>query len=124
MAPRTQPSRALPPHTHPAPPRPRISPPLDLPPPPNAKRQQGKAWQFKDWPFAGADKGEAVELFSKVLGLYPHYADEPVPANVRAWNVRPLPLARSGRHLDRAAMLEAWKAVDQFLAPRRCELEY
>jgi hypothetical protein len=43
---------------------------------------------------------------------------------VRSWNVRLVPLQREGRFLDRAAVLDVFKALDAFLAARRCELEY
>lgn len=39
----------------------------------------GKPWQFKRWPkevFAGVDKGDLVDLFSKVLGVFLHYNDD------------------------------------------------
>ncbi|KIY94217.1 putative Parafibromin [Monoraphidium neglectum] len=85
---------------------------------------QGKAWQFKDFPFKGADTGNLVDTFHNVLGIYPHYADERPPDTVRSWNVRLVPLQREGRFLDRAAVLDVFKALDAFLAARRCELEY
>lgn len=39
---------------------------------------QGKAWQFKGFPFSGADKGELVDTFSSLFGAYFHYSDEAV----------------------------------------------
>lgn len=35
------------------------------------------------------------------MGFYIHYADEATPATVKSWNVRPIPLQRDNRHLDR-----------------------
>lgn len=101
LSPSNAPLTNNPPPQRPTPPHTRTPPP----PPPNAthQTQQGKAWQFKGWPFAGADRGDAVELFSKVLGVYLHYADEAVPPAVRAWNVRQIALQREARHLDRCA---------------------
>jgi hypothetical protein len=37
---------------------------------------QGKAWQFKDFPFKGANKGDLMETFDAVFGAYFHYSDE------------------------------------------------
>ena len=59
-----------------------------------------------------------------MLGVYLHYSDERPPDAVRSWNVRTIPIQRDGRHLDAAALLELYKALDAFLAARRCELEY
>jgi parafibromin len=39
---------------------------------------QGKAWQFKDFPFKGADKGDVRETFSQLFGAYFYYSDEKV----------------------------------------------
>ncbi len=39
---------------------------------------QGKPWQFKEFPFKGADKGDLVETFSNIFGAYFHYKDEKV----------------------------------------------
>ena len=36
----------------------------------------GKEWQFKDWPFKGADEGDLVETFQKVRGFYAQYDTE------------------------------------------------
>lgn len=44
---------------------------------------QGKPWQFKDFPFKGADKGDMVETFSNIFGAFFHYKDEKVC--VHAW---------------------------------------
>jgi hypothetical protein len=39
---------------------------------------QGKAWQFKDFPFKGVEKGDLVDTFSKIMGAYFYYSDEKV----------------------------------------------
>lgn len=39
---------------------------------------QGKAWQFKDFPFKGADKGDVRETLSQLFGAYFYYSDEKV----------------------------------------------
>ena len=68
----------------------------------------GKAWQFKDWPFKGADEGDLVETFAKVREFYAQY-DTETPADViKAWNVQTCASRKSVRHGDRAvrAVLE------------------
>eukprot|EP00775_Hariotina_reticulata_P004479 gene4479-4733_t len=84
----------------------------------------GKAWQFKGFPYKGADKGEMMETFSQLLGVYFHYSDEQVPDNVKSWKVMKLPLRRNARHLDNTVMLEFYKQLDVFLASKRCELDF
>lgn len=39
---------------------------------------QGKPWQFKEFPFKGAEKGDMVETFSNIFGAFFHYKDEKV----------------------------------------------
>lgn len=39
---------------------------------------QGKPWQFKDFPYKGAAKGDLMDTFTHLFGAYFHYADEPV----------------------------------------------
>jgi hypothetical protein len=41
-------------------------------------RLQGKAWQFKEFPFKGADKGDVRETFTQLFGAYFYYSDEKV----------------------------------------------
>jgi parafibromin len=36
----------------------------------------GKEWQFKDWPFRGADDGDLVDTFQKIRGFYAMYDTE------------------------------------------------
>lgn len=40
--------------------------------------EKGKPWQFKEFPFKGADKGDTVETFSNIFGAFFHYKDEKV----------------------------------------------
>lgn len=44
------------------------------------RSRQGKAWQFKDFPFKGAAKGDLVETFSNIFGAFFHYRDDAVSA--------------------------------------------
>jgi hypothetical protein len=46
---------------------------------------QGKAWQFKGFPFKGADKGEMMETFSQLFGAFFYYSDEQVGARCSCW---------------------------------------
>lgn len=85
---------------------------------------QGANWQFKDWPFRGADKGDLVDTFNKVCGFYVHFRDEKVPDLVGNWNVKRLPLHRTNRHLDMAAMLDLYSYLDQYLTAKKCSLTY
>lgn len=48
----------------------------------------------------GAERGDLVETFSKVLGVFVHYTDEKVDATVKSWNVKILGLNRQSRHRD------------------------
>lgn len=45
---------------------------------PNCDVVQGKPWQFKEFPYKGADKGDMVETFSNIFGAFFHYKDEKV----------------------------------------------
>ncbi len=48
----------------------------------------------------GAAKGDLVDTFSRVLGVFVHYTDEKVDATVKSWNVKILGLNRQSRHRD------------------------
>lgn len=83
----------------------------------------GKPWQFRNWPFPGADKGDLVQTFNRVCGIYLHYADEPIDPTVKQWNVRTLGLQRHNRDGDGAVARELWSHLDSFLQARRPELK-
>lgn len=51
-------------------------------------------------PVQGAAKGDLVDTFSRVLGVFVHYTDEKVDATVKSWNVKILGLNRQSRHRD------------------------
>lgn len=57
---------------------------------------QGKPWQFKEFPFKGADKGDMVDTFSNIFGAYFHYKGDAVGATARgplyAWQCQPAAL--------------------------------
>ncbi|EFN59429.1 hypothetical protein CHLNCDRAFT_56751 [Chlorella variabilis] len=84
----------------------------------------GKAWQFKKWPFKGAQSGDLVEAFSRVLGVYVHYTDEAVDATVRSWNVKVLGINRQSRHRDATVAQEFWRMLDAHLQARSSQLLY
>ena len=84
----------------------------------------GKAWQFKDWPFKGADEGDLVETFAKVRGFYAQY-DTETPADViKTWNVQTLRFQKNVRHGDRAQFEQFWNEVDKHLELNRSQLKY
>lgn len=41
---------------------------------------QGKAWQFKEFPFRGAAQGDMVDTFSNIFGAFFYYKDDKVGA--------------------------------------------
>lgn len=84
----------------------------------------GKPWQFKTWPFQGANKGDLVATFQKVAGVYMHYADEPLDPSIKKWNVKLLPISRHTRDNDQAVMREFWTHLDGFLKARKSSLAY
>jgi len=51
----------------------------------------GKEWQFKDWPFRGADDGDLVETFQKVRGYFATYDTESPVEIIKTWNVQVTP---------------------------------
>ena len=84
----------------------------------------GKEWQFKDWPFKGAEEGDLVETFNKVRGFYAKY-DVDTPAEViKKWNVRTLSFQKNVRHGDRAQFEAFWDEVDKHLELKRSQLKY
>ena len=84
----------------------------------------GAAWQFKGWPFPGAEAGDTVRLFSQAAGFHVSLADEAAPPAVKEWNVTRLTLHRTERHRDRSTVERVWRAIDDFLGPRGSRLAY
>ena len=84
----------------------------------------GKEWQFKDWPFKGAEEGDLVETFNRVRGFYAKY-DVDTPAEViKKWNVRNLIFQKNVRHGDRAQFEAFWDEVDKHLELKRSQLKF
>ncbi|XP_027361466.1 protein CDC73 homolog isoform X2 [Abrus precatorius] len=70
----------------------------------------GKEWQFKDWPFK-----DHVEIFNKIIGFYMRFEDDSLESakNVKQWNI-----SKNKRHQDRAAALEVWDRLEEFVRSR------
>ncbi|KAL6991621.1 hypothetical protein U1Q18_009732 [Sarracenia purpurea var. burkii] len=75
----------------------------------------GKEWQFKEWPFK-----DHVEIFNKILGFYMRFEDDSVESakNVKQWNVKIISISKNKRHQDRAAALEVWDRLEEFMRSR------
>ncbi|KAK4759177.1 hypothetical protein SAY87_022308 [Trapa incisa] len=75
----------------------------------------GKEWQFKDWPFK-----DHVEIFNKIIGFYMRFEDDSVESakTVKQWNVKIISISKNKRHQDRAAALEVWDRLEQFIQSR------
>ncbi|CAO2821506.1 unnamed protein product [Amaranthus hypochondriacus] len=76
----------------------------------------GKEWQFKDWPFK-----DHVEIFNKIIGFYMRFEDDSIESAkvVKQWNVKIISISKNKRHQDRAAALEVWGKLEEFVARSR-----
>ena len=52
-------------------------------------------------------------------GFYLGFSDSDVPATVRSWNVRPLALSRTSRHLDHSTMGSFWQALEMYMEMKK-----
>jgi parafibromin len=84
----------------------------------------GKPWQFKKFPFAGASNGDLVDTFQKVSGVYLHYSDEPIDAQVKSWNVKMIKIGRHAREGDADAVRTFWTHLDGFIKAHKKGLIY
>ncbi|EEH54096.1 PAF1 complex protein Cdc73 [Micromonas pusilla CCMP1545] len=84
----------------------------------------GKEWQFKNWPFQGADDGDLVDCFQKVKGFYAQYDTDKAEDIIKKWNVKTLRFQKNVRHGDRAQFEAFWADVDAHLELRRSKLAY
>ncbi|XP_077245256.1 PLANT HOMOLOGOUS TO PARAFIBROMIN [Tasmannia lanceolata] len=75
----------------------------------------GKEWQFKDWPFK-----DHVDIFNKIIGFYMRFEDDSVESakTVKQWNVKIISISKNKRHQDRAAALEVWDRLEEFVRSR------
>ena len=69
-------------------------------------------------------QGNAVSILARYLGIYLGFADEPVPENVKKWNVKSFQLQRSNRHRDRSVVQDLYNAVDRHLKAKKSALRY
>lgn len=76
----------------------------------------GKEWQFKDWPFK-----DHVEIFNKIIGFFMRFEDDSIESAkvVKQWNVKIISISKNKRHQDRAAALEVWSKLEEFIARSR-----
>ena len=84
----------------------------------------GKEWQFKDWPFRGADDGDLVDTFQKIRGFYPAYDTDKTLEIIKTWNVKVLRFQKNVRHGDRAQFEALWEEIDKHLEIRQSRLAY
>ncbi|ONK74335.1 uncharacterized protein A4U43_C03F5180 [Asparagus officinalis] len=75
----------------------------------------GKEWQFKDWPFK-----DHVEIFNKIIGFFVRFEDDSIESAkvVKQWNVKIISISKNKRHQDRAAALEVWNRLEEFMRSR------
>ncbi|XP_030543393.1 protein CDC73 homolog [Rhodamnia argentea] len=75
----------------------------------------GKEWQFKDWPFK-----DHVEIFNRIIGFFMRFEDDSVESAkiVKQWNVKIISISKNKRHQDRAAALEVWEKLEDFVRSR------
>ncbi|XP_065863277.1 protein CDC73 homolog [Euphorbia lathyris] len=75
----------------------------------------GKEWQFKDWPYK-----DHVEIFNKIIGFFMRFEDDSVESAkiVKQWNVKIISISKNKRHQDRAAALEVWDRLEEFVRSR------
>eukprot|EP00752_Nemacystus_decipiens_P001548 g1516.t1 len=78
---------------------------------------QGAAWQFKGWEW-----DQPVTLFQNVLGVHMKFDDVRVNDKVSQWNVRVLEINKHKRHLDKGALLEFWRLLDEFMLLNKPEM--
>ena len=80
----------------------------------------GQAWQFKGWPFQGGP----VEILSKIAGFHLKWTEVNLEKNIENWAVTVIPLSRSKRHLDRAAILSFWEKLDKHMVKNKPHLRF
>ena len=88
---------------------------------------QGALWQFRGWKYA-----DPVTLFSHAKGYYLHFEDplaikssahptlafptsDPASKLASTWNVTPLSVHKTKRHLDVESLLLFWAELDKWM---------
>ena len=75
----------------------------------------GQNWQISRFPIG---KSAPAEIFAAVRGFHAHYEGEEAAPNVRAWNVRLVPVSRSKRHQDTEVVASLWRDLTAFISGR------
>eukprot|EP00210_Caulerpa_lentillifera_P002030 g1945.t1 len=83
----------------------------------------GKPWQFKQFPFAGCDRGDVHDmLHNHVKGFYVQYNDDDIKkSEVCNWNVKVLTVHRYHRHGDNLLMQQFWGEIDDFIGQKKLD---
>lgn len=85
---------------------------------------QGVKWQFKDFPFKGADQGNMMETFTRIQGFYFAFNNEELTPLVQSWNVHTIIIHKDNRHNDIPVMQEFFRKLDGFLQTKKANLMY
>ena len=65
-----------------------------------------------------------MAILARYLGVFLGFADEPIPENVKKWNVKSFQLQRANRHRDRSVVQDLYGAVDRHLKNKKSALRY
>ena len=84
----------------------------------------GAKWQFKEFPFRGADEGDLVDTFNRVRGFYAKYDVDLQLDIIKTWNVKTLSFQKNVRHADRAQVEVFWNELDKHLTLQRSKLKW
>ncbi|GAA5905912.1 hypothetical protein JCM6882_009068 [Rhodosporidiobolus microsporus] len=79
----------------------------------------GQEWQFKPYKWK-----EPKELFHHVKGVYPQWTSDPPNEKVKSWNVNPLRIDPSKRHVDKSTVAEFWRSLETWIAANKPWLSY
>ncbi|KAJ1860475.1 accessory factor associated with RNA polymerase II [Coemansia sp. RSA 2703] len=77
---------------------------------------QGAPWQFKNWIWKSPEN-----IFQNTLGFYPKYNDEKLKESIKTWGISVLNIERTKRHMDKAAVVGMWTAIEQYIATKKPE---
>jgi len=80
----------------------------------------GQAWQFKGWPH----DGRPVDILSRIAGFHVKWDEVNLEKNIANWAVTVIPLSRTKRHLDRAALLTFWEKLDRHMVKNKQHLRF
>ncbi|TIC27120.1 CDC73-domain-containing protein [Wallemia mellicola] len=77
----------------------------------------GQLWQFKQYKWS-----DPRDLFRNVKGIYMHYSNEPINANIRDWNVSTFAIDKDKRHTDKSLVSNFWRQLDGWIAANKPHL--